>query len=176
MLHELHATPLGGHLRREKTQALARRTVWWPRLATDIADFVRTCPTCQRTKADHRGPAGLQFPLPVLNRRGGAISLDFIELPRAHSGHEFMQVHIDLLTGRIRLVPTTKTVTAEEAARNFIGSVFRDVGLPDTPVGDRDPRFTIRFWTALHAASARPRCLARHTTTRPRPRWSESTA
>jgi hypothetical protein len=51
-----------------------------------------------------------------------------------------------------QLVQTFKTATAEVAARNFVGSVFRDVGLPDTLVSDRDARFTSSFWTALHAA------------------------
>ena len=27
------------------------------------------------------------------------ISLDFLELPTAHSSHDFLQVHIDLLSG-----------------------------------------------------------------------------
>jgi hypothetical protein len=75
-----------------------------------------------------------------------------MELPAARSGHDFLQVHIDLLTGRVWLVPTFKTATAEVAARNFLCSVFRDVGLPDTLVSDRDTRFTSSFWTALHAA------------------------
>jgi hypothetical protein len=61
-------------------------------------------------------------------------------------------VHIDLLTGRVWLVPTVKTATADVAARNFVGSVFRDVGLPDVLVTDRDTRFTSAFWTGLHAA------------------------
>ena len=32
VLHELHTgtTPLGGHYGRDKTLALARRSVWWP--------------------------------------------------------------------------------------------------------------------------------------------------
>ena len=42
----------------------------------------------------------------------------------ARSGHDFMQVHIDLLTGRVWLVPTVKTATAETAERNFVPSVF----------------------------------------------------
>jgi hypothetical protein len=116
-----------------------------------LTAYVRTCPTCQRVKAD-LPPAGLLFPLPVQSRRGGCISLDFLELPAARSGHDFMQVHIDLLTGRVWLVPTFKTATAETAARNYVGSVFRDVGLPDVFVSDRDTRFTSAFWTALHAA------------------------
>ena len=51
------------------------------------------------------------------------ISLDFMELPAARLGHDFLQVHINLLTGRVWLVPTFKTATAEVAARNFICSV-----------------------------------------------------
>ncbi len=49
-------------------------------------------------------------------------------------------------------VPTFKTATAETAARNFVGSVFHDVGLPDVLVSDRDTRFTSAFWTCLHTA------------------------
>ncbi len=117
-----------------------------------MEEFVQTCPTCQRVKADHLPPAGLLFPLPVPTRRGGSISLDFLELPTARSGHDFLHVHIDLLTGRVWLTPTFKTATAETAARNFVPSVFRDVGLPDVLVSDRDTRFTSAFWTGLHAA------------------------
>ena len=83
-----------------------------------------TCPTCQCVKADHLPPAGLLYPLLVPTRRGGCISLDFLELPAASSGHDFLQVLIDLLTGWSR-VQTFKTATAEKAARNFVGLVFR---------------------------------------------------
>jgi hypothetical protein len=79
--------------------------------------------------------------------------LDFLDLPTARSGHDFLQVHIDLLTSRVWLsIPTFNTATAETAARNFVSSVFRDVGLPEVLVSDRDTRFTSAFWTGLHAA------------------------
>ncbi len=76
--------------------------------------------------------------------------MDFLELPTARSGHDFLQVHIDLLIGQVWLTPTLKTATAETAARNFVSSVFRDVGLPD--VLARDTRFASAFWTGLRAA------------------------
>ena len=76
------------------------------------------------------------------------MGLDFLDMPTAASGHDFLQVHIDFLTGRVWLVPTHKTATATTAASNFVGSVFRDVGLPDVLVSDRDTRFTSEFWTA----------------------------
>ena len=73
-------------------------------------------------------------------------------LPRTAGGacgHDFLQVQLDLLPGRVWLVPTFKTATAEIAARNF---VFRDVGLPEVLVSDRGARFTSAFWTSLHEA------------------------
>ncbi len=79
----------------------------------------------QHAAAGHDQPAAL----PVPTRRGWCISLDFLELPAARSGHDFLQVHIKLLTGRVRLVPTFKTATSETAARNFVASGFRDLGL-----------------------------------------------
>ena len=115
---------------------LAWRLVWWPRLAADVTAFNALCPTCQRTKAEHWPLAGLLFPLPVSSRRGGTVSLDFLELPKARSGHNFMQVHVDLLTSRVWLVPTFKSATSEVAARNFVALVFRDVGLPNTIVSN----------------------------------------
>ena len=62
---------------------------------------------------------------------------DVLELPAAQSGHYFLQEHIDLLTGHVWLVPTFKTATARTAARNFVASVFLNVGLPDVIVSDR---------------------------------------
>jgi len=56
----------------------------------------------------------------------------------------------------VRLVLTFKPETATSAtatsARNFVSSVYRDVGLTDVLVSDRDTRFTCAFWTDLHAA------------------------
>ena len=76
------------------------------------------------------------------------------------SGHDFMQVHIDLRTVSVWLVPNVKNTTAETvtAARNFVSSVtvFRDVGLPDGLVFDCDTlfKFTNAFWTSLQEALA----------------------
>jgi hypothetical protein len=128
VLSELHATPLGGHFGRDKTLSLARRSVWWQGLPADVEAYVLSCPTCQRVKADHLHPPGLLFPLPAPTSRGGCISLEFLELLPACSGHDFLQVHFDsdLLTGRVWPVPTFKTATSATAARNFVSSVFRD--------------------------------------------------
>jgi hypothetical protein len=108
-------TPLGSHLGRDKTLSLARRSVWRPGLPADVEAYVQSCPTCQRVRDDH---------LPARQGRPP-------ELPPARSGHDFLQVYIDLLTGRVWLVPTFKAATSATATRSFVASNFRDVGLPD---------------------------------------------
>ena len=82
VLHELHATSLGGHFGRDKTFALARRLVWWPGLPAALEEYVRTCPTCQRVKTDHLPPPDLLYPLPVPTRRGGCMTVHQPGLPR----------------------------------------------------------------------------------------------
>jgi hypothetical protein len=76
------------------------------------------------------------MPLPVPSRRGWGISLDFVELPKAHSEHYF------------------RSIFAEDAANNFIvtRTVFQDVGLPNVIVLDCSTSFTSRFWTSLHVS------------------------
>ena len=66
----------------------------------------------------------------------------------------FCKVHIDLLKGRLWLVPTPKAATAQSAAHNFAVSVFREVRLPDVLVSDSNlnMRLASAFWTDLHAA------------------------
>ena len=55
---------------------------------------------------------------------GHNISLDFLKLPKAHLGHNFLQVHVDLLTGSVWLVQTFKSATLEVVACNFVNLVF----------------------------------------------------
>ena len=47
------------------------------------------------------------------------------------------------------MVPTVKTCTSEMAAADFVGSVFKDVGLLDCIVSNHDTRFVDELWTVL---------------------------
>ena len=70
VLRECHDGPLGGHFGRAKTGSLVRRLAF--RVGQDVAEYVRSCQTCQRTKAEHGGPRGLPHPFPLPSRRGAA--------------------------------------------------------------------------------------------------------
>ena len=70
VLRECHDGPLGGHFGRAKTGSLVRRLAFWVGQDVDVAEYVRLCQTCQRTKAEHGGPRGLLHPCRC--HRGGA--------------------------------------------------------------------------------------------------------
>jgi hypothetical protein len=120
---------------------VAGRCVWWLGLPAAVDEFIKTCATYQRVKADHQAPPGLLFPLSVPTRRGGFMSLDFLELPAALRSRLPAGAHRPPNRPRW-LVPTLKTASSETATRNFVASVFRDLGLEDVLVSDSDTRFT----------------------------------
>ena len=177
VLRECHDGPLGGHFGRAKTGSLVRRLAFWVGQDVDVAEYVRSCQTCQRTKAEHGGPRGLLHPLPLPSRRGGMIGVDWIAgLPTTAAGFDMIQNHVDLLSGKVHAVPTGATAMATDEA-----VIIRDIclrsgtGFPDVLVVDHDAKFTsevfrafVKGWGA--SSSARP------TTRTPTPRWSGPTA
>jgi len=112
VLRECHDGPLGGHFGRSKTGSLVRRLAFWVGQDVDVAEYVRSCQTCQRTKAEHCGPRGLIHPLPLPSRRGGMIGVDWIAgLPTTAAGFDMIQNHVDLLSGKVHAVPTRPTAS-----------------------------------------------------------------
>ena len=125
VLRECHDGPLGGHFGRAKTGSLVRRLAFWAGLDVDVAEYVRSCQTCQRTKAEHGGPRGLLHPLPLPSRRGWMIGVDWIAgLLTTAAGFDMIQNHVDLLSGKVHAVPTRATATAVDAA-----GIIRDMCL-----------------------------------------------
>ncbi len=84
-----------------------RRLAFWVGQDVNMAEYVRTCQTCQRTKAEHGGPRGLLHPLQLPSRRGGMIGVDWIAgLPTTEGRFNIIQNHIDLLSGKVHTVPS----------------------------------------------------------------------
>ena len=80
-----------------------------------------------RVLAYHLPQASLLSPLPVPTQRGG---LGFLKLHVARSGHDFLQVHIDLLTWSVWLVRHSRQPLPRRQL-NVVASVSRNVRLPD---------------------------------------------
>ncbi|KAE9036375.1 hypothetical protein PR003_g4851 [Phytophthora rubi] len=76
--------------------------------------------------------------------------MNFIfELPADARGHTGILVFVCRLIKMVRLAAVRKSVTAPQAAQLFADNVFRNHGLPEAFVSDRDPRFVSHFWQHL---------------------------
>ncbi|XP_025269887.1 uncharacterized protein LOC105256474 [Camponotus floridanus] len=59
VINEAHDVPQSGHLEVEKTYQRVATRYFWPRMFKEIANYVRHCDICQRTKVEQNVPMGL---------------------------------------------------------------------------------------------------------------------
>jgi hypothetical protein len=128
------------------------RDYYWPGLAKEVKEYIKSCLTCATTKSSNQRPAGLLQPLPIPSRRWEQVTFDLITaLPKTKRNHTAIAVWVDKLSKMVHLAPCTTEVTAVELADLCYREIVRYHGVPASIVSDRDPRFTANFWQALWA-------------------------
>ncbi|KAG3093517.1 hypothetical protein PI125_g16819 [Phytophthora idaei] len=149
ILYEVHGTPVGRHLGREKTYGSVSTMYRWPKLYKWVGTYVRTCEACQQTKSSPHAAAPLAS-LPVPTGCWQSISMDFVfGLPKDKAANTGIVVFVDHLSKMAHLAAVPDTIDGEGTALLFLDRVFRQHGLPEAIVSDRDPRFTAKFWKSL---------------------------
>ena len=150
IMWELHDTPTGGHLGRDKTTSAVRQRFHWDGMHADVAKYVSTCDTCQRIKHSRQRMPGLLMSLPVPEEIDSHWTMDFLTgLPPTKDGHDAIQGHFSRGGSLYRLAATDTNVTAERAVDIFIGHVMRHHGVPESIVSDRGPQFIAQFWEIM---------------------------
>ena len=115
VLHELHTTTLGGHYGRDKTIALACRSVWSPGLPAAVKGYVCTCPTCRRVEADHL-PSASAAPDPAESGEAaahlmGRVTAESRRFPRQRAVSLWLPNHTATSYSSIRPTQTTTSAT-----------------------------------------------------------------
>ncbi|KAK3239851.1 hypothetical protein CYMTET_50247 [Cymbomonas tetramitiformis] len=143
VLREAHEAPAAGHTGRDKTMDRVRRRFWWPRMDLDVAEWVKTCVTCQQTQPRQGYPAGLLQPHTVPSRLWEVVSIDFVTgLPTTERGVNAFATFTCKLSKMVHVVPMAyNDSSAEVVTRMFMDVVWRLHGAPMKIVCDRDPRF-----------------------------------
>ncbi|GBG60750.1 hypothetical protein CBR_g12488 [Chara braunii] len=149
-LGECHDAP--DHFGYKKTAANLLQRFWWPTMLKDAKLYVETCQVWQRDKPRTQAPLGLLKPLPIPERPGESLSMDFMDtLVTSKSGMRQIFVIVDRLSKYARLIAMPKTTKTEYVIRLFKENWVRDFGLPKFIVSDRDVRFTSELWKAAAA-------------------------
>jgi hypothetical protein len=150
LIAEAHDSAVSGHVGVIKTLDTLTRTYYWPKLADDVKEYIKSCHSCLSTKPRNDNPPGLLHPIPHPPRRWQQVSMDLItQLPPTRSGLDAIFVVVDKHSKMIHCIPTTTTVTAPQLASLFFREIVRIHGIPTSIISDRDPRFTSSFWSEL---------------------------
>ncbi|GBG87861.1 hypothetical protein CBR_g46017 [Chara braunii] len=140
------------HFGYKKTAANLLQRFWWPTMMKDAQLYVETCQVCQRDKPYTQAPLGLLKPLPIPERPGESLSMDFMDtLVTSKSGMRQIFVIVDRFSKFARLIAMPETAKTEYVIRLFKENWVRDFGLPKSIVNDRDVRFTSELWKAAAA-------------------------
>ena len=68
-----------GHFGMEKSYASLHSTYYWPRIRTELEGaYIPGCNACQQNKGSTKWPTGPLHPLPILDKRGDSIAINFI--------------------------------------------------------------------------------------------------
>jgi len=141
-----HDSRVAGHFGQFKTLERIKANFWWPGMAQDVEEYVRSCDACQRNKSTRHKKYGLLDPLEIPNRPWDDISMDFIVGLPASGGHTKIWVVVDRFSKMAHFIPLSTDTPIKEIANIFLREIWRLHGLPSSVISDRDSRFQSKFW------------------------------
>ncbi|GBG80056.1 hypothetical protein CBR_g30422 [Chara braunii] len=140
------------HFGYKKTATNLLQRFRWPTMLKDAKLYVENCQVCQRDKPRTQASLGLLKPLPIPERPGESLSMDFMDtLVTSKSGMRQIFVIVDRFSKYARLIAMPETTKTEYVIRLFKENWVRDFGLPKSIVSDKDVRFTSELWKVAAA-------------------------
>jgi RNase H-like domain found in reverse transcriptase/Integrase zinc binding domain len=152
VLQSFHDHPVSGHFGVNKILSVIWQEYTWPNIWEFVADYVKSCTTCARSKAKQHKPYGLLCQLPVLLCPWESISMDFIEQLPDFEGFTTILVVVDRFTKQALFILTHDTITSTQLAELFIIHVFSKHGVLSHVTSDQGSKFMSHFFRSLGKA------------------------
>jgi hypothetical protein len=99
-------------------------------------------------KTSNQWLQGLLHSLPMPTKPWSSIGMDFMGPFPLVDKFDYIWVALCRLTSLVHLIPLQMTMTASQLAPLFMNHIVH--GLLETIISDRDPKFTLVFWTKIH--------------------------
>ena len=124
----------------KSTINLIRSRFVWPKIATDIKQWVRECVKCQQAKIQRHVKPPVHFDLPV-NERFQAIDVDIVDpFPLSKQGEKYLVTMIDRASRWLEAV-STRDIEAETIAQAILDAWICRFGVPLYIVTDQGRQF-----------------------------------
>lgn len=149
VIYAAHNQPTSSHGGIAKTTERIRRYFFWPRLVTDVKDYINSCELCKTSKVPS---TILRPPMGQMVKTDRAFQRLYIDLigpfPRTKKGHIGILIILDHFSKYTFLKPLKKFVS-----RNIIDyltdDIFKEYGVPEIVVTDNGSQFTSKEFKAM---------------------------
>ena len=144
-----HKGSLSGHLGVRKTLKRILCYIYWLNVKREVAEFCRSCDTCQRVGKPNQGicPAPLQL-IPVIDEPFRKIEIDCVgPLPRTRRGNEYMLTIMCVSTRFPEAIPL-RSINAKNIVRELV-KFFSCFGLPEVIQSNQGSNFTSNMFQKI---------------------------
>lgn len=138
----------GGHLGIEKVKRAIYRKYYWPRMHSDIVEYVKSCDRCQYAKRDFNPAKPPMNPMPPA-QKFERWHIDILGPQyKTNDGQEYILLCVDAYSRWVEGFPM-KSQTAEETAKVLFREIFTRYGAPKVLFSDRGRNFMSKLVNAL---------------------------
>lgn len=155
-----HDHVLSGHLGVTKTYGRILQHFFWPGLKKDVANFCRTCHTCQYMgKPNQVIPPAPLVPIPALGEPFERVIVDCVgPLPKTKSGNQFVLTIMCSATRYPEAIPL-RTITAKAVIKSLI-KFFSTFGLPKFVQTDQGTNFLSKLFKQVLSSLNIKHCVS----------------
>lgn len=99
IIKQHHDHPTAGHPGIFKTTNRINQHYYWPKMKSDITQYIKRCRICLQSKPEQKAPAGFMLPRSIADRPWKTIALDLIgPLPTSKHGNKYILVIVDVFS------------------------------------------------------------------------------
>lgn len=139
LLHFFHADKFAGHMATDKTYERLLERYWWPRIYSDVRDYIRACVVCCKARGTIQQKHGTLQPI-IAARPFDLVAIDLLLLPETNTANKYCIVAIDLFTRFIEL-GALRSKDAGTVAGWFSRNFVARYGAPEKLISDQGSEF-----------------------------------
>lgn len=139
LLHFFHADKFAGHMSTDKTYERLFARYWWPRMYSDVREYIRACFVCCKARGSLQQHHGTLQPI-IAARPFDIVAIDLLLLPETHTGNKYAIVAIDLFTRFVEL-GALRSKDAGTVAGWFGRDFISRYGAPEKLISDQGSEF-----------------------------------